>query len=202
MNDKVTLQHYNRKLLMKAEQYNHPLPFPDYLIPYINGKPWVIVADLGSGPIPTIGTVCNDCRVVLVASDLLAEKFKWMLEEAGIVPVTPVEEQDMEHLTYGNDAIDIVHCVNALDHVKDAPRALSEMVRVCKHGGAIYLKHFPNEGDRKNYCGFHCWNIEQFEDDCRIWNENDSFLLHDLYPNFKTVRDGRMIISTMVKGGK
>lgn len=42
------------------------------------------------------------------------------------------EYQDMENLTYPDDIFDLVVCINALDHTKDAHAAIHEMIRVSK----------------------------------------------------------------------
>jgi len=195
---RVTLAHYGRKLLIKEEQYNHAIPFPDYLLPYVMGKKELMVADLGAGPFSTVGTKLDGCKVTLIPSDILAEEFRDMCDHAGIKQYIPVEYQNMTRMRYPDETFDIVHCVNAIDHVLDIRSALHEMNRVCKTNGVIYLRHYQNQGEKKNYCGFHRWNIELSEHDCRIWNEDESFFLDDLLP-FCTMQDGRMIVSVMVK---
>lgn len=44
-----------------------------------------------------------------------------------------VDREDMEKLTYPDNAFDLVICINALDHTINAPQALREMVRVSRH---------------------------------------------------------------------
>jgi len=39
---------------------------------------------------------------------------------------------DMEDLPYADGEFDLVVCINALDHTKDAQRAVEEMIRVSK----------------------------------------------------------------------
>lgn len=41
--------------------------------------------------------------------------------------------EDMEDLTYPDNFFDLVVCINALDHTKDAYKALRELKRVAKH---------------------------------------------------------------------
>ena len=52
-------------------------------------------------------------------------------------PSDGVVEQDMEHLSYPNDYFDVVTCINALDHTKDAEKALQEIMRVAR--GCVYI---------------------------------------------------------------
>lgn len=50
-----------------------------------------------------------------------------------------VELQDMENLTYPDNSFDVVLCINALDHTKDAHQAVKEMLRVVKPKGLVYI---------------------------------------------------------------
>jgi SAM-dependent methyltransferase len=68
-------------------------------------------------------------------------------------PLVPITYEDFEHLSYQDNYFDMVHCVNALDHTVDARQALSELERVCKPGGWIYLRHAPDQ--KKHYGGMH-----------------------------------------------
>jgi hypothetical protein len=45
--------------------------------------------------------------------------------------------EDMENLTYPDKFFDLVVCINALDHTKDAQRAVYELIRVSK--GWVYI---------------------------------------------------------------
>lgn len=187
---RVTLAHYQRKLLEKAEKFNRPMPVPDYLHSYL--KPNALILDVGSGPFTTIGEQLNGTHVHVTACDILANGYKRMCDVAGITQGIPVEYQDAERLTYFSNTFDIVHCVNALDHMEDALTALSEMERVCRSCGYIYLKHYPNVGERNSYCGFHNWNISE---DGRIWNKEVSFNLH----GYTISTEGRMIVAVKQK---
>jgi len=48
-----------------------------------------------------------------------------------------------ESLPFGSGRFDVVYCFSTLEHVRDASRALSEMVRVLRPGGSLYL-HTPS----------------------------------------------------------
>jgi SAM-dependent methyltransferase len=48
-----------------------------------------------------------------------------------------------EALPYAGGAFDVVHCYSTLEHVADAGRALAEMLRVLRPGGALYV-HAPH----------------------------------------------------------
>jgi len=145
------------------------------------------IADIGCGAYSIIGDIWPETKVNLYASDLLAEKYSSILEELGIAPVTPVEVQDMENLTYPDNRFDIVHCSNALDHCFDPKKAIKEMVRVCKPGGYVYFHHFINVGEKERYHGLHQWNIHHTKDgDCLFWEKirGDDFLLSNIVSGF------------------
>src|SRR5215831_13949713 len=48
-----------------------------------------------------------------------------------------------EALPFGPETFDVVYCVSTVEHVGDAARALGELARVLRPGGAIYL-HTPS----------------------------------------------------------
>lgn len=48
-----------------------------------------------------------------------------------------------EALPFARESFDLVYCFSALEHVNDEARAVAEMVRVVRPGGAVYL-HAPN----------------------------------------------------------
>jgi len=157
---------YKRKLKEKAKILNHPRPYPDYLLP-MTGEGTRIL-DVGSGPFSLVGT--QGANVNLVACDVNADEYYQMMKEQGIVPIVPIEKQDMEHLTYPDDSFDIVHCVNALDHTPDAIQALKEIMRVSSKW--IYLRHFENEAEKHHYRGGHYWNLDRLG---RLWNQSTSY---------------------------
>lgn len=193
MSTSITLGTYARRIHRKAEQLNKPLPLRSYLVPLLPGRNHVRILDLGSGPFTTIGNIVRRKRITVIAADTLAREYSHMISRRGIKPFIPVEYQDMERLTYHDGFFDIVHCANALDHTEHPDLALKEMLRVCKDGGAIYLRHFVNEGERKRYTGLHRWNIEAIGEDCRIWNlkpggnDIEEFMISDILPGTLTV---------------
>lgn len=184
-----TLYFYTKKLPWKAKQFNQPLQLPDYFAPMIGDKKEVTIAELGAGMFCTIGSLWKTAKVNIYPSDALADDFNQILNDAGIKPLIPVEKQDMENLTYPNEFFDIVHSVNALDHTINPIKAISEMYRVCKPGGYIYLRHFVNVGEKERYVGLHMWNIDLDENgEGIIWNPNTKFILSQQFPGFKSVK--------------
>lgn len=180
-----------------------------YLRPLFVGKSEVKIADLGCGAVSLIGSHWHNTKVTVVASDLLADEY---LKMGGY----DIEKQDMEQLTYEDSSFDIVHCSNALDHCFDPRAAIKEMIRVCKPGGWIYLRHFRNVGKLERYEGLHRWNIEpMITHDCLFWTPtvpypkrgaDMSFHLREIEPGFFTdVREDhdpgyKFVVSRYQKG--
>lgn len=196
---------YRQRFGRKARKYNKPRPLVDYLkrLKYMNNG--LSILDVGSGPFSTIG-VPDWPHHRLVLCDILAEEYHEIMQRRGIKPLIPVEKQDMEALTYPDGSFDFVHCRNALDHTKDPRAALREMARVVRPYvnarvcGRVYLRHYPNVGDRNNYTGDHHWNLEVVEGDCRIWNREDEFFISEIFDEDVSVRmDEGMVVCHWTK---
>lgn len=78
------------------------------------------ILDVGSGSIPKLSSAYDGIEIT--CADLK------------LVPA-----ENMEHLSYSDNTFDIVSCVNALDHTRDARSAIKEMIRVVKRGGLVYI---------------------------------------------------------------
>jgi len=197
---KNTLYFYRAKFRSKLAKFNLPSQLPDYFGPMIGDKKEVTIAELGAGPICTIGNSWKDAKVKIYASDVLQNEFAHLWGKYGATPVVPVEYQDMEHLTYPDSFFDIVHCVNALDHTPLARQALSEMIRVCKTGGWVYLRHMQNQ--RSRYHGMHAWDTIEVNGETIFSNKKERFSLKE-FGDFKThtepgIKDN-LIISILCK---
>ena len=179
---------WRHKLPTKAKAFNHDFELPDYFAPMIGDKKEVWIADLGAGIISTTGNTFKDVKVHLVPSDVYADEYREFYKMKGIKQLIPMEQQDMENLTYEDETFDIVHSANALDHTVDPYGALLEMYRVCKPGGWIYLRHIPHEGLNHRYMFQHQWNIELVEDDCKIWNYQDTYWFSNLFQGFNSFK--------------
>jgi ubiquinone/menaquinone biosynthesis C-methylase UbiE len=179
---KTTLRFYRMKFKSKLARFNHKAELPDYFGPMIGDKKEVAIAELATGPICAIGNLWKDVKVNLYASDILKNEYDALWKEYNVTPVIPIEYQDMENLTYSDNFFDIVHCVNALDHTLDAKKALKEMIRVCKPGGWIYLRHSPDQ--MKKYRGMHAWDINMINGEIVFSNPKEKFLLSE-FGDFK-----------------
>lgn len=180
-------QNYKKRIRQLLYEYNRPFPGPYYFSRLLRGKNKVKIAELGAGPVCTLGNIWGDVEISIIASDLRAEAYYKLIEPFGVSLVTPIEYQDMENLTYEDESFDVVHCVNALDHTPDAKSALSEMKRVCKTGGYIYLRHAHNQKTAHRGRG-HFWDVKKGG----ITNGIETIKLEN---DWQTIDDGEFIIS-------
>lgn len=186
---------YIRKFARKVEQYNKLAHLPEYFGPMIGDKKHVRIAEVGAGPINTIGTYWDGCKVEVIASDVLAEEYKKLWEQTEERQWVPVEYQDIEALSYPDESFDIVHCVNALDHTKDARKALNELRRICKKDGYVYLRHAENQKTR--FGGHHYWDARYINQGCQFHADNE-IMIYD-FDCFKTHIEDGLIVSIWQK---
>ncbi len=120
------------------------------------------ILDVGAGPLTSLGKVAPGRTLRITAVDPLAEAYSAMLVEQRIAPPVRTMPGDAAGLLgqFGADRFDLVHARNAIDHTADAPRAVREMLAVARPGGAVYLAHARNEGERQGYGGMHRWNFD------------------------------------------
>jgi ubiquinone/menaquinone biosynthesis C-methylase UbiE len=185
--------HYRINTPFIFRDFNKLFPVPYYINEMLIKRGDYKIADLGAGPVCKLGGKMAGASIEIYASDVAAKEYKEVTDElvkrTGQELLIPIEYQDMENLTYPDEMFDIVHCVNTLDHTRNARKAIEEMKRVCKKGGWIYLRHAPYQ---KRYLrGDHFWDatMEGFD------NGKELFTLD----GFKTGTDGFMIISVMKK---
>ncbi len=170
---KVYIEKFQRKL----DEFNKPRPLAPYLVPLIGDKKDVVIAEIGAGPMNTIGEMLDGVNIKIVASDILAEEYKELWKKHNAHPFGfEVEYQDMENLTYPDESFDIVHCRNAIDHTQDLHKAIKEMQRVCKKGGYVYLAHAPSQ--KKKYGGHHYWNIEEVDLPEFLLSQDSELIIH------------------------
>ena len=131
----------------------------DHLLPMIGDKEFVTVADVGAGP--------NALLHCEFATGAEADFYPMDKRE-----LSGVERQDMEALTYPDGFFDIVQCINALDHTRNARKALEELIRVSKEWVYIdcALDQLTTSG------GWHYWDAKE---DGLFVSKTDKFDLKD-----------------------
>jgi SAM-dependent methyltransferase len=110
-----------------------------YLLPYL--RPDHRLLDVGSGP----GTITAD--LALLVRDVVAVE---MDDEAAAITRAGLQERgitnaqvvvgDVHSLALPDDAFDVVHAHQVLQHVSDPVAALREMSRVTRRGGVVGVR--------------------------------------------------------------
>jgi SAM-dependent methyltransferase len=143
-------------------RYRRPSPANQLLPAFVDLLPsgTVKLLDVGCGPAPVVIGKYSKC-VDITGCDPLADAYRDLLQRHGIespVELISVEgERLVEH--FGEEAFDIVHIHNALDHSYRPVDVVLNMVRCTKPGGLILIRTHINEGENENYHGLHQWDI-------------------------------------------
>ncbi len=123
------------------------------------------ILDLGSGLTPKLVSTYTEIDITYVDTRLSPP-------------------QDMEKLTYPDNSFDLVICINALDHTKDAEAAIRETLRVSR--GFVYINCAIDQKTRHRKK--HYWDAKP---DGIFTNGTDRFDLKDY--GFKVeFEDGRI----------
>lgn len=183
-------EHYRRRIKQLLHEYNRPFAGPYYFARLLRGKSTAKIADLGAGPVCTLGNIWGGTNISIIASDMRADAYLKLIKGEKATLLTPLEYQDMENLTYEDESFDVVHCVNALDHTPDAQAALAQMKRICKVGGYIYLRHAHDQLSAHRGRG-HFWDVKAGG----ITNGSQTIKLD----GWKTTDDGDFVVSIFYK---
>lgn len=186
-----TTRFYRQRFKQKEELYNKHSPLLDYFIPMIGDQHRIVIGEMGSGPINTIGTYVAGKDIEIVASDWFQVEYQKFWERSGKTPIIPIEYQNMERLTYPDESFDIVHCANAIDHTVNADLALKEFIRVCKPGGYVYLRHHLNQ--RSLHAREHRWDIRMEDGKCAVIGRHMRFFTEDFAPFTSRMEDGQVV---------
>jgi len=100
-------------------------------------KPDISVLDVCCGPSSVMSVLCEQIPVRhIVGVDSLIDKYLPLFKDSNNVQYI---KSRAEQLPFKNNNYDIAVCINALDHTQDWRTVLSEIVRVVKPYGKIYL---------------------------------------------------------------
>lgn len=130
--------HGHHESVLRSHQRRTAADSAAYLLPHLTTG--LSVLDIGCGP----GTITADlaARVApgsVTAVDQSAEALdvaRAEVERRKLSNVT-FATADVHHLEFPDDAFDVVHAHQVLQHVADPVRALREMRRVCRPGGLV-----------------------------------------------------------------
>jgi ubiquinone/menaquinone biosynthesis C-methylase UbiE len=152
----VPYTHGHHDSVLRSHRWRTAENSAGYLLAHL--RPPMSLLDVGCGP----GTITCDLarrlapgRVVGVdASDAVIAEARSSAEESGVANVS-FEVGDIYALAFDDDAFDVVHAHQVLQHLGDPEAALVEMRRVCRSGGLVAVRDsdyptfrfFPDEPD-------------------------------------------------------
>ncbi|MGE2815707.1 class I SAM-dependent methyltransferase [Mycobacterium heidelbergense] len=134
----ATYTHGHHESVLRSHQRRTAEDSAAYLLPHL--APGASVLDIGCGP----GTITADlaARVApgaVTAVDQSADVLDVARAEVGRRNLSNVlfATADVHNLDIADDAFDVIHAHQVLQHVADPVRALREMRRVCRPGGIV-----------------------------------------------------------------
>lgn len=129
------------------------------LLTEVSGTPRVL--DVGAGPLTVVGRCLGGTAIDLTAVDPLALEYDKLLSKHSLTPPVRTKPGKAEEVAslFPVASFDLAHARNCLDHGLDPFQAVSEMLKMVRPGGYVYLKHHPNEGLNENWHGLHQWNF-------------------------------------------
>lgn len=107
------------------------------------------IVDVGSGPVGGILPTLDS--KIKIAVDPLFNNYKhsgWKYDNIDYFPIVG----SGENIPLLTGFADIVFCMNALDHMRDTRTAFSEMVRILKTGGKLFLLVNFRKKEESTYC--------------------------------------------------
>lgn len=106
-------------------------------------QPHESVLDLGGGTGRVARAAAGSCREVVVLDPCSA-----MLKRVSPLPNVQVVLGRAQHIPFENERFDVVLCVDALHHIKEAEAAIAEIHRVLRPGGRVLVQEFDVRGWR------------------------------------------------------
>ena len=134
------------------------------------------ILDCAAGPATTLGKTIDGRRLAITAVDALAEHYRAMLDDLGLVPPVPTIGCEVERLDtrFEADTFDLVYMRFALDHCYDPLAALRQMVRAARPGGVVMIEHYRDEAET-TYQGLKQWSLRPVPGDLVVENARRSF---------------------------
>ncbi|MGH3352904.1 MAG: class I SAM-dependent methyltransferase [Nocardioides sp.] len=144
-----TYTHGHHESVLRSHRWRTAENSAAYLLPHLNPEQRLL--DVGAGP----GTITLDlaARVARVTATEVGEpEIGLSRQEAETRGVTNIDfrVEDVHALSIEDDAYDVVHAHQVLQHVADPVQALREMGRVTKPGGLVAVRD-------SDYAGFVWW---------------------------------------------
>ena len=131
--------HGHAEAVLRSHRWRTAANSAAYLLPHLHDGQRLL--DVGSGP----GTITADLArlvgevVALEVNEAAADLTRAELDRQGVTNATVVVG-DVHALDLVDDAFDVVHAHQVLQHVADPVGALREMLRVTRPGGAVAVR--------------------------------------------------------------
>lgn len=130
-------------------------------VPEIAAAEHGVWADVGCGPYPVLLHAPKQTTAVMI-DPLMKHYFAHGLVPAGAIgPGRAFIESFIEDLPLPDESIDVLMCLNCLDHVDDPWTGLRELTRVIKIGGHLILE--VDLGGTTDYMHPHAFGREELE---------------------------------------
>lgn len=100
-------------------------------------QPHESVLDLGGGTGRVARALAGACREVVVLDPCSA-----MLQRVSPLPNVQVVRGRAQQIPFEDERFDVVVCVDALHHIKEAEVAIAEILRVLRPGGRVLVQEF------------------------------------------------------------
>ena len=89
---------------------------------------------------------------------------------------------------YNENYADLIIINNALDHCIDPFKSLLECIYILKVDGTIYMKHRRAEALFEKYTGLHKWNLDCYNKEFIIWNQENEVNVSKVLQNIVKVK--------------
>ena len=141
MSARETYSHGHHDSVLRSHRWRTAENSAGYLLPHL--RPAARLLDVGVGP----GTITVDLAARLPAGQVVGidnalaavEAARELAEQSGATNLQ-VEVADVYALDEPDDAFDVVHAHQVLQHLADPLAALTEMRRVCRPGGLVAVR--------------------------------------------------------------
>lgn len=169
-------------------KYNKEIELPNFDVKsFLSNIENPIIVDAGSGMSYYHGDKLNGKQLNVIYVDPLAPFFNKIIDK-NKVQTPKITFGFVEYLSVFLSAkVSLVIVQNALDHSKNPLRGILECIESLEIGGVLYLRHFIDEAETENYCGFHQHNIRAENNDLIIWNKESRININEQIKNFATI---------------
>lgn len=155
------------------------------------------VLDVGAGPVSLFGKMFKNSEIELTAIDPLADMYSNILNKYHITPYCRTEFCIGECISdfYDQNHFDLAYMRNAIDHTFSPIDVVLQILYVTKLNGNVVLFHRKKEAERREYGGFHQWNVDIKNNNLIFYNKEKSIDVNNVISNISDIsiykcRDG------------